>query len=855
MEVTAPVDWLRSRVSRNPGDLVLLAPGGNSVECQELWRESEAIARTLKEAGARRGSVAAIAMTDSAELIAALFGATAAAACAPLNPSLAAAEFDVQFSRLGVQVLLTDSLDSCSAAVARSRGIPVVEYRWGRFQVEGQPATGRRLVNDDVVLVLQTSATTGEPKVAPISVSNLHAMVQNSTRSLQLTARDRFLSLMPLFHLQGLIAAVMQIACGGVVIPTKGFDARKFLSWLDECRPTWYTAVPALHRTIATLLREQKATAPPGLRFVRSIGAALPADLLAEVEETLRVPVIEGYGLTETGAVTTSPLPPLPRKPGSAGISNFTEFTIFDETGIPAPAGVEGEICVRGASVIREYIGDAEANRRAFVNGWFRTGDLGRVDSDGYLFVTGRIKEIINRGGEKIHPQEIDSVLAAHSGVAEAAAFGMPHASLGEDVGAAVVLRPGAAVTEAELREFAATRLAAFKIPRRIFIGAAIPKGATGKARRHLLPQHVRPSMAEPSSPTERTVAGVWSRILKSPEIGIDDDFFMAGGDSLAVTVMMIEVERETGGQVAPEEFFAKPTIRAMARLVDDLALRTNRVLTFRHRGAGTPFFCLAGATEDCLGLRYLAESLGEGRAFHVLRDPRPPASRGVYTVEEVAALLLPSLRAVQPQGPYLLGGHCYGGIVAFEMARRLAEAGEATPLVVLMNVPTPGFPRIAAEILHRRKRYWREFLRAAGGERGAARSVLTNAVKLGALLKRRAARNIRLSGVGAAAEKLLPAAENVNDANTRAARTYTPGMFPGKVVQFMSAEGGVDTAVWEDSRFGWREFAANGFEHYTVPGTHTSMLAPPNVSAIAERLAALLAAIDSGNGGALSLA
>ncbi len=837
------IDSLRTRATEGPDDVALLAPDRPAISCRDLWCAGEAMAGVLEHAGIRRGMVVGLALPDGPDFLAGFFGIARVAACAPLNPSMPSAELEARLSELGIRTLVVDSMDSPLAGPARARGIPVVESRGGQLRAEGGVKAWERVAGDDVLLVLQTSATTGQPKVVPISAATLAAMGQNSARCLELTARDRFLSLMPLFHLQGLLSCLIQIGCGGSVIAAAGFDPKHFLSWIDQFRPTWYTAGPSLHRSIVALLRDRREKTPLGLRFVRSIGAAMPPELMAEIEDALGVPVLEGYGLTEAGAVTGSPFPPHPRKPGSAGRSTGAEFAILDAQGSPVPVGVEGEICVRGACVIQGYLGDEEANERAFAGGWFRTGDLGRIDSDGYLFVTGRIKEIINRGGEKILPQEIDSVLKAHPAVFEAAAFGIPHPSLGEDVAAAVVLQPGAEVKEAELRTFAGSRLAMFKVPRRIFIRTEIPRSATGKPQRHLLLEQIRPPFARPSTSAERTVAEIWSRILKLEQIGIDDDFFTVGGDSLAASVMILEVERLAGGTLSASDFLAQPTTRTLARLLEETAGRGDpAVLTLQPRGCMAPFFCLAGANEDHFGLRHLAESIGEERPFHVLRHPQTAKARGVYTVEEVADRLLISIRAIQPHGPYLLGGHCYGGILAFETARRLAASGESVPLVVLMNTPAPGFPKIVPQVIQHGKSYWREMVRAVRGDRRTAREITRNGIKLVALLKRRTAGRIERTLIGAGMPPLIRTRKSANAGNTRAGLYYRPTPFSGRVAQFMSSIGSVSPAIWEDSRLAWRAFAHGGFECHTVPGDHTSMLAPPNVEEFGARLRGLLA-------------
>ncbi len=281
-----------------------------------------------------------------------------------------------------------------------------------------------------------------------------------------------------------MLSSLAQFLAGGSVVSTSGFDSGMFLTSVEQFHPTWYTAAPALHSAILPLIETRPDVLDRfPLRFVRSIGAPLPQALLADLERALRVPVLEGYGMTEAGMVTSNALPPQKRKTGSVGQSAGVEVAIIDKAEGLLPAGCEGQIAVRGPAVIRGYRNDAKADQNAFRGGWLLTGDIGYLDDEDFLFVTGRIKDIINRGGEKVLPQEIDEVLSTHPSVSEAVAFGVAHPTLGEDVAAAVVLTPGAAVSEAELRQFAAHRLGDFKVPRRIVFLDAIPKGPTGKAR------------------------------------------------------------------------------------------------------------------------------------------------------------------------------------------------------------------------------------------------------------------------------------------------------------------------------------------------------------------------------------
>jgi acyl-CoA synthetase (AMP-forming)/AMP-acid ligase II len=291
-----------------------------------------------------------------------------------------------------------------------------------------------------------------------------------------------------LFHIHGLMAAVLAtLASGASVFAAPGFDALRFFSWLELAHPTWYTAVPTMHQAIlARATRNADVVANARLRFIRSSSSSLPPQVLAGLEEAFGVPVVEAYAMTEAShQMTCNQLPPGMRKPGTVGCAAGPEVAIMSETGPDLlPGGQIGEVVIRGDNVTSGYENNPQANAACFVNGWFRTGDQGVMDEDDYLTITGRLKEIINRGGEKISPREVDDVLMDHEAVQQVVTFAIPHKSLGEDVAAAVVLHEGAGADEQSIREFAATRLAAFKVPRKILILDEIPKGATGKLQR-----------------------------------------------------------------------------------------------------------------------------------------------------------------------------------------------------------------------------------------------------------------------------------------------------------------------------------------------------------------------------------
>lgn len=423
----------------------------------------------------------------------------AGATTAPLNPAYRADEFEFYLTDLNAKALVIEAgFDSPAIGVAQKLGVPIVDMvpqpgPAGGFTLEPRGAIAKGAVAggfsqpDDIALVLHTSGTTSRPKIVPLSSANVCATARHIGVTLRLTPDDRCLNIMPLFHIHGLMAATLSsLAAGASVHCTPGFNALKFFAWFDEVKPTWYTAVPTMHQAILLRAgRNQESIARSKLRFIRSSSSSLPPTVLAELEATFRCPVIEAYGMTEAAhQMTSNPLPPSVHKPGSVGLAAGPEVSIMDEAGNLLPRGEIGEVVIRGPNVTRGYDNNPKANAAAFTNGWFRTGDQGVIDAEGYLSLTGRLKELINRGGEKISPREVDEILLDNPAVEQALTFALPHEMLGEDVAAAVVLREGKEASERELRDFCAQRLADFKVPRKIVFLKEIPKGATGKLQR-----------------------------------------------------------------------------------------------------------------------------------------------------------------------------------------------------------------------------------------------------------------------------------------------------------------------------------------------------------------------------------
>jgi acyl-CoA synthetase (AMP-forming)/AMP-acid ligase II len=477
------------------------APSTPDLDYGGLREQVRDTVAALNRAGVGRNDRVAIVLPNGPEMAAAFLAVASGATSAPLNPGYRADEFEFYLSDLNARALIVEEGSRSPAIeVAQKLNLRVLVLKptpgkgAGRFDLDtgglaaAAPAQGGGQARaDDVAQVLHTSGTTSRPKIVPLSQRNICATARNIVRTVSFTAKDRGLNIMPLFHIHGLMAGILApLSAGGYVFCTPGFNALKFFAWMEECRPNWYTAVPTMHQAILTRAGHNKAIiAANPLRFIRSSSSSLPPQVIAELERVFNAPVIESYGMTEAAhQMASNPLPPARRKPGTVGIAAGPEVGIMGEDGILLAPGRTGEIVIRGENVTVGYENNARANAEAFVNGWFRTGDQGMMDPEGYLSITGRLKEIINRGGEKISPREVDEVIMDHPAVQQVVTFAIPHDKLGEEVGAVVVLREGKTATDREIREFCATRLADFKVPRKILFMPEIPKGATGKLQR-----------------------------------------------------------------------------------------------------------------------------------------------------------------------------------------------------------------------------------------------------------------------------------------------------------------------------------------------------------------------------------
>jgi acyl-CoA synthetase (AMP-forming)/AMP-acid ligase II len=469
---------------------IILPESGIRVSYRQLRVQVEEMANALASLGIEKGDRVATSLPNGLPTIVSFLAASIAGTAAPLNPGYREEEVSFYLEDTGAKVLLCPADGAAEARqAARARGVPVHSLEMdstGFVRIAGAPRTKTAAAPspDDVALVLHTSGSTGRPKRVPIRHRNITASTANIVAHYSLSPGDVALCVMPLFHVHGLVASTLStlLSGGAVAVPSK-FNALSFWRTVRDTNATWYSAVPTIHNLLLSRAGEERPAGAEGLRFIRSCSAALPAEMMSRMELVFGAPVLEAYGMTEAShQMASNPQPPAERKPGSVGPGTGVRIGIMDEAGSLLPTGERGEVVIQGPNVVSGYENYPEANAKSFTKGWFRTGDQGFLDEDGYLRLTGRLKELINRGGEKIGPREIDDVLLTHPAVAEAVCFGVPHAAWGEEVAAVVVLKEPA--SEAEILAFCKERLAEFKRPKTIFVTNAIPRTATGKIQR-----------------------------------------------------------------------------------------------------------------------------------------------------------------------------------------------------------------------------------------------------------------------------------------------------------------------------------------------------------------------------------
>lgn len=495
---------LANAFSRDSTSTAIIVPGNAAltVSYSKLARDILAFQQQLAKFGVTAQSAVSIALPNTYEFVVSFIAASwQRAIAAPLNPAYKQSEFEFYIDDLSSAIALVPkgafAEDAAAVRAARKYNAAIAECYYNGNEVvldvkelgklAGKSAPVATAQPDDVALVLHTSGTTGRPKAVPLTHRNLLRTMSNIQATYQLTPKDRTMLVMPLFHVHGLLAAMLApLASGGSIVLPQKFSASVFWKDFIDHQANWYTAVPTIHQI---LLRNPIPSPKPQIRFIRSCSSPLSPKTFHELEKALGAPVLEAYAMTEAAhQMTSNPLPPGQRKPGSVGLGQGVEVKILDDAGKEVPQGKEAEICIRGENVTKGYLNNPTANASSFTaEGFFRTGDQGKKDADGYVIITGRIKELINKGGEKISPIELDNVIAQNPAVSEAVSFAIEDEMYGQDVGLAVVVKEGQTLNAGELKSWMTDRVAKFKLPKKIFFTDIMPKTATGKIQRRLV--------------------------------------------------------------------------------------------------------------------------------------------------------------------------------------------------------------------------------------------------------------------------------------------------------------------------------------------------------------------------------
>jgi oxalate---CoA ligase len=766
--VATVMQLLQKSAAQFPTAPALLRLDGESLlTYDEMLKQVTDLAIQLREAGVGPTDVVLVSMPNGPDTLVAVLASMCAAVCAPMNPDYTLAELEQHADDLvPAAVIVARETGSNVRELSRRRAIPCIEVARGRFLAASRLGPGFEPCPSDTALLLHTAGTTARPKQVPLSHANLASAATNVVASLALTPADRCLNVMPLFHSHGLIgAALSTLAAGSSIACAESMDRRVFLTWAAETRATWYTAASTIHQIVVDAPGNWQ-----GFRFMRSASGPLAPAVAMALESRFGAPMIEVYGMTEAYQIAANPLPPGQRHLGSVGQPTGTEVRVIDQSFATVPHDVDGEIAVRGPAVFSGYSSPPGANEGVFVDGWFRTGDLGRLGADGTLTITGRIKEQINRGGEKISPREVDEALLLHPDVMEAMTFAIPDRLLGEEIGAAVVPRPGATVDLPSIRRFLNGQLAGFKVPRKLVIVDALPKSSTGKLLRigfaeaheeELRPP--QPSSTAPLvglSPTQEKLAALWMELLElSAPPATSDSYFDLGGTSLLTVELVIRIEEQFGVDLPVTEVAPLRTLAALADRIDSSVGEhgTARLLVpYRVHGHPTAAVLVPGAEGLAIGLIGIADALGPGLDIYLFDYPgHRHNTKPATTIEEIAGALVSELDVAGLSHRVALYGNSLGGWVVFEAGRRLQAAGSPPQAVAIGDMFSPVFnsresplrPSFARRLRNRIRRLLnavRRRLRGARVHRSSATSTRRETV---AVASQHARRSYRAKG------------------------------------------------------------------------------------------------------------
>jgi acyl-CoA synthetase (AMP-forming)/AMP-acid ligase II/thioesterase domain-containing protein/acyl carrier protein len=698
--------------NQNPDNPAIESPGYRPLTYRDLKNQVFQVIKTLNAMGFGQNDRIAVIMPAGPETAVLGIAIMAGFTHTPLNPQYKETEFQVILPRLKVKaVMVQKNHQTAARSAAISQNIPIIEItpssdQAGSFRIDGiiikEDKEVRFSQPEDTAIVMQTSGTTSLPKIVPLTQRQVCKSVRILCSEQSISAKDKSLHIVPHFHLLGVIGTVLvPLAAGGSVICTRDFIPSDFPSLLKTCRPTFYVAGPAHHQAI---LHELKKVPPVelennSLRFIRSVSAPMPEPVRQELETLLGIPLFESYAMTESPNITIN----MARKEGSVGIPLIESLVILDENGNRSETFSTGEVAIRGDVVFSGYEDAADENAAAFTNGWFRTGDMGYLDDKGYLYLTGRKKELINKGGEKISPAEVDQVLMTHPSVRQAMAFRVNDPVLGEDISAMVVME-NVTTCEEELRRYLLERLVPYKVPRRIHSVDEIPKGPTGKLLRYVgterytasecygpqVPGLTSDTVSSEVSAHQEKLLQIWKEVLNIPCVSPDDDFFRCGGNSLAAIELLIKIQRAFNLTIPADTIYVYPTVRLQAVMIAKKTGTAKQydplVIPIREGGTLPPLFCFHSIGGWIGTYQNIFRFFNQDRpVFGIRARGLEPGEKPSRTIEEAVKDYADAIKTVQKTGPYHLLGYSAGALYAFELACQLQSRGES--VIYLGNI------------------------------------------------------------------------------------------------------------------------------------------------------------------------
>ena len=886
---TLSVGGLILQGPQNPDALALEAPGYLPMTYRELRDQVAYAVRLLNAQGFGPGDRIALIAPGGPEAASATLAIMAGFTLVPLNSQCREADIARFITLLGIKaMIISDGLGTGAGTAAGRLGIPLFTLvasrdKAGVFALSPSvPETGsppRYAGPSDIAALLQTSGTTSQPKIVPMTQKRMMIGMIHLNTPMALTGRDKNLHILPFDTGYGIgFPLLSPLIAGGSVICPREFIAEDFPSLVRTFSPTHYSGAPAHHKAILGVLRQlpEGSPVPRSIRFISTGAAALNPDDAREMEERLGARMYDSYIMAEAFISTN-----VNGKPGSVGIP-FVEFLeIRNDADRPVPAGVTGEIVVRGKEVFEGYLDAPEENAASFTDGWFRTGDLGYLDHEGNLFLAGRKKEAINKGGRKISPARIDEALLLHPGVLDAMAFRVPDPLLGDEV-AAMIVRRDAALTGDALRRFCLDHLLPFMTPKYFYFTERIPRNALGKpvrdegtrtygeaagaAQPPVLPGMPGGNVLPSAEGIKKTLRALWADILEMPSVAPDDDFFLCGGNSLSAIELLIRIQREFTLSLPPDTIYRYPTFRNQLNLLMMSADHEKKyhplIVPLREGGDRAPVFCihpLGGWMDHYLKI---LPAIDRSRPVYGIRGRGlAPGEILPKTVEETAREEIDAIRTVQKTGPWNLIGFSNGGVIAYELACQLRDQGEEVSFLGIIDVSAPAtevryFKTLAAKVfpgpvLGRIPAFFERHLKEHPDN--PAYRVIVKAIRamVHGVFFRSGAKSLPESEAGLhhsvhkreGALDHFPAGNRHNmQAQLDASRMYIPHRFPGDLVLFSTGD---DPIIFPgDSTRGWGSVVTGRCTVVPVPGNHSNLFREPQLEVLNEKIRQTLRAL-----------